>query len=664
MKSAFIIFLLAVNSVLLSLFTSGQDSLKLQIVFPKAADSVAADTSGLGNELPALTGKNSRYTITCSLQPHENRLVTTERLTWFNNERDSISTMYFHLYPNAFKSNHTIFAQDREIPAKSFTSMEINSVLINNVPVQLEYVNTEVNNPNDSTVARVVLPRPLRSRDSVVIIWQYTMKIPRAFCRLGSDPSKSFYSIADWLIKPGVLRNGKWKCGPYYPYCGFNSDFADYSVTIRVPGNFKIATSGDLISSQNANGDTTAWLFNAKNVSDFSWFVSSRFEELSLPLDEKTGLRVNYLVPSEYKKFIPRYTQALEYAYAFLKSTYGDFPEKQCSFVIASEYIKDMYPVNSPQLSVLSHKYLTPEGELLPERMIIGAFVEQYLNACISCDNVSEAWLNEGLTAYLTNYILGKYYASPNSYVYFFDVYPIKGLSLIQFADIPLVYTLSRLNVPPYAEDLQNYYSYAVISSLAENSSVYHSKDIFASATASRGAVFFHSMQNLLGEARLHNFIRGFLHKNKLRYPDAQELLCTARSYSSDAEFSFINQFYEEGGFSDYSILSVKQIATNSYAVHVANLGNIAYPVHLQAYTESDTLDFSIDPYKKLQTVYCKTNSPAKAFIIDPAHENLFDLSFANNSYTLDTNYGSSLYLSLRWFYWMQSIFLIFGGLS
>lgn len=663
MKSVLLILLLALNSALLTYFTSGPDTLRSLQSALRPMDSTSIDSS---SSLSSVAGipRATRYFVNSSFQPHENRVQVNERIVWYNNTTDTTSVIFLHLLANAFSSNRTIFAQNRDVPEQSTTGFLLTKISVNGLAGSLVFAPAD-DGSLDSTVAKVLLPHQVHARDSVVLDFQYSLRFPRALHRLGTDPTHSFYVLADWLIKPGSFKSGKWRCNPVYSFAGQNHEFGEYTVTMNLPSGIRFAGSGDLIDTRELYRDTISCLFTARNVTDFAFFFSGVYEELSWSPDpDAPEFRINYFIPKEYKKFTERYNRALGAAYLYLKRVFADFPLKHADFVITSKYIKDYYPVHASRLTILSHKYLTPEGELLPERMLINAFVQQYLDACMATDESSEAWLKNGLAAYLTNSIMARNYPAPHPYVYYFDVYPVRGLSLIQYADIPLVYTLSTLNAPAFSGDLQNYYAHALFTALPENAAVYPSLETYISGTTARGAVFFHSLEQMIGERRIQSLLRSFIRKYKYKHVESGDFLRGIRSYGSDAEFAYARQFYLEGGFSDYAILSIETAPLNKYSVHVANLGNIVYPVRLYAISDRDTNEVKMDPLKKFQTVRYTASVPVRAFAIDPGHNNLFDINFANNSYTVDANYGSSLYLSLRWFYWMQSIFMIFGGLS
>ncbi len=666
MKTIVILVLLFVNATLLTFYTAVPDSVVNKSAFVSGIDSTGTDSTQSSQRRANIPHKNSAYVVDVSFQPAQSKVVVSENLKWFNNSPDTINDIFLHMYLNAFKSNNTVFGQSIPVPEASVTHLEIQTLLVNNQPASMDYINTEIANPSDSTVGRIKLLRKLGSRDSVSISISYSFRIPEVINGIGSNPSHSFYTLADYLIKPGIYeRSGHWNCSPYFPYTGKYSEFADYTVSVTAPDAFSITASGEKYSSLKPLAGTTKYRFAAKNAVDFAWCAAINYHSEVIQLGEDgSGCQVNFFLPDAYKKYLPRYTASLQRTYNWLHTVIGNFPFPAMNIAIAPENDPELTTVTYPQLSIIRHNLLTPVGELLPERLCAEVLAEQYFKACISTDQVNEAWISDGIAGFLTGDILQNSFGDPNSFAYFFDVYPVKGLTLLKFADIPLVYTLSTLKIPPVAPYLKSYYAFSSITALAENSSEYHSAQLFESGVAGRGTVFFHAVQNLLGSNRMQHFLSSFYEKYKGKQAHGMELLQHLKPFCSANEYKYIDQFYREGGHSDYAILDATQLNAVTYAVRIANFGNINFPVMLSIQSSSDTLSIRIDPDKKLQTLYVTSANPVLAFELDRGHDNLFDINFANNSFTMSKSYSSSLYFSVRWFYWMQSLILVFGGLS
>ncbi|HEX9970446.1 MAG TPA: hypothetical protein VGD14_00110, partial [bacterium] len=52
------------------------------------------------------------YEIAVTLNPTDHTLTGVEKLTYKNNSPDTLSFVWFHLYPNAYKDRQSIFARE------------------------------------------------------------------------------------------------------------------------------------------------------------------------------------------------------------------------------------------------------------------------------------------------------------------------------------------------------------------------------------------------------------------------------------------------------------------------------------------------------------------------------------------------------------------------
>ena len=68
----------------------------------------------LKGSVSAYWQQDVRYNIDVKLNTVDQLLVGVEQLTYINNSPDSLSELYIHLYPNAYKNRESIFAKEME----------------------------------------------------------------------------------------------------------------------------------------------------------------------------------------------------------------------------------------------------------------------------------------------------------------------------------------------------------------------------------------------------------------------------------------------------------------------------------------------------------------------------------------------------------------------
>ena len=124
----------------------------------------------------------------------------------------------------------------------------------------------------------------------------------------------------------------------------------------------------------------------------------------------------------------------------------------------------------------------------------------------------------------------------------------------------------------------------------------------------------------------------------------------------------FFDNVYRNSYTFDYGIKDVAKLDKNIYAVFAERLGDGVFKNDVALYTDKDTLYSHWDGSEKWKILLFETKNKVIAAEIDPRRKNMLDINFANNSYTVEKNYGASISLVLRWFFWVQNALLLLGS--
>ena len=111
-------------------------------------------------------------------------------------EETILTEIQFHLYANGYKSKRTLFGKAYPINSETQTQIDIKSFLVNGKNSNLVYFQPDIQNPYDSTVAKVLLDKAIQPKDSVKIHFEYTMQIPRSVKRLGYATGRNFFFVS------------------------------------------------------------------------------------------------------------------------------------------------------------------------------------------------------------------------------------------------------------------------------------------------------------------------------------------------------------------------------------------------------------------------------------------------------------------------------------
>ncbi len=360
------------------------------------AASLAAVLIRFGSEhsqnpvlLTAAKGLNS-YEISVDFDPTAGMLYCNQSIVYINRTDKDITHLYFHLYPNAYKyEDKAVFPQEdmhRAYPS-GFSSgyLELEEVTVNGSGCPYTIGGYSEN------LLMLVLDDSLAPGESTVIGMKYRVKLPHCLGRFGYGDHT--YKAANWYPIACVYDKNGWNLDRYYPIGDpFYSEAANYHVTIRAPGEYIIAATGDILSRREKDGIAT-WTIKALAVRDFAWVTSDRFKVLS----RKVG---KTMVHSYY--FSSNGDKALDYgasAIEVFNDAFGEYPYKQFSIVEADFYIGGM---EYPNLVMIDHSLYAQGALKWLELIIAHETAHQWWYGLVGNNQIRDAWLDEGLTEYST----------------------------------------------------------------------------------------------------------------------------------------------------------------------------------------------------------------------------------------------------------------------
>jgi hypothetical protein len=258
-------------------------------------------------------GKNywqnrARYNISVKMTPPDNLISGTEDITYFNNSPDTLRNLNMKLIANVHRSEAAI---------------QVDAITANGAKVAWD-------NATATTTNQLInLSKPLMPRDSVKlnIAWHY--KLTKTQGRDGIiDPTTFFLAYFYPRVSVYDDYNG-WDTQPHNGGLEFYNDFNDYTLSVTVPKNYIVWSTGTLrnpaqvlqpsyakklqasftsdstvnivtpqdlagnaITAQNA---ANTWVWTATNISDMTVGVSDHYnwDAASVVVDDKTQRRVS-----------------------------------------------------------------------------------------------------------------------------------------------------------------------------------------------------------------------------------------------------------------------------------------------------------------------------------------------------------------------------------
>lgn len=303
------------------------------------------------------------YRVEVELDEVGHQLLARMEMSYENRSPDTLSFLYIHLWPNAYRNNRTAFArQEAASGSWDFYSAHdslrggIDSLDFRTGGVALKWALL----PDTIDVARVWLLKPLLPGERVSLTTPFRVQIPGNFSRLGRDRGQ--YQLCQWYPKPAVYDRDGWHPMPYLDLGEFYSEFGDFDVQITVPAHFRVAGSGELQTAleqvwldslsaacwaldsfpkmkntvdQMGAGRRKTLKYRLENAHDFAWFCGPdyyvRQSEVRLPHSGRmVKTAVFFTRSSKLWKDAAAYIDSSVYYYSLWV---GEYPWSTCTAV-------------------------------------------------------------------------------------------------------------------------------------------------------------------------------------------------------------------------------------------------------------------------------------------------------------------------------------------
>lgn len=279
---------------------------------PAASDQPAANRSQPTTRQQPVTNSSQlpapeywqqevHYDIRVTLNDNDHTLRGFETIRYINHSPDTLTFLYIHCWPNAYKDQTTaLYQQLSQIEERRGKLKKIKeNGYIDHLAFRVNDIQaTTEPHPQYSDILKLILPDKILPGAAITITTPFFVKIPSYFSRLGHE-GKS-YMITQWYPKPAVYDSKGWHEMPYLDQGEFYSEYGSFDVHITLPAAYIVAATGQLQTKEEleAYRSTTHYHpkdpstpktldYHAENVHDFAWFADRNllinYDTLQLP---------------------------------------------------------------------------------------------------------------------------------------------------------------------------------------------------------------------------------------------------------------------------------------------------------------------------------------------------------------------------------------------
>ncbi len=382
--------------------------------------------------------QQANYTIDVSLNDIEHTLDGFVKIQYSNHSPDTLSFIWFHLWPNAYKNDQTAFSEQLLQNGRTdfYFSDKEQKGYINRLDFRVDGAEAKMeDHPLYIDVCKVLLPHPLAPGGQIEITTPFHEKLPFNFSGMGHIGQS--YQLTQWYPQAAVYDQQGWHEMPYLDQGGWYSEFGDFNVRITLPENYGIAATGELQNDEEIKREqgtrddaqypiskkqkakskwgtgkrdqqnitditpvsakqTKTLVYTQDNVNDFVWFADKRFSINYDTIQLASGKIISiysYYLPTEntiHENSIPFIKAAIR----FHSSLIGDYPYSTFRLVETKTWMNEnrSYP---------GIAYVSGTGN----KQVFSLAIEHaaglnWFRSILGADGRRYHWMVEGMNAY------------------------------------------------------------------------------------------------------------------------------------------------------------------------------------------------------------------------------------------------------------------------
>lgn len=501
------------------------------------------------------------YKISVELNTSDYTLNAYQNLRYTNNSTQTLDTLYFHIWPNAYKNLETGYANEKAVfkdkdyfdnQAYYQGSMESLNFKVNKKEIQF-YLH-----PLHNDIAVLVLNQSLAPRVSINISTPFIVYIPNSSSRLGHG--KTSVQISQWYPKPAVFDNKGWHYFPYRDMGEFYSEFGSYEVDITLPNDYTLASTGNLKKTIQSQLKTT-YTYQEDNIHDFAWFADTglveKTDSVQLPNTKKWVKTMSYFYPKD-TLWINSNTyikDALNYYSEWL----GDYPYKTCKAIQSEMRVGG--GMEYPTITVIGTGFNAEELE----KVIVHEVGHNWFYGILGFNEREFPWMDEGLnSAYESRYLETKY--------------PDK---------------MNQILTMKYKSRFEDFFSYQFFAARnmdqASNlASEKYNMTNYGAIVYQKNAALFNYLRHYIGDKKFDRIMKLFYEKWKFKHPQPEDLI---EIFTENSEKDFLwlfDDLLSSRKKMDYKIQSLKN-KNDTSQLRISNTKKIKSPVFIECY-QNDSL--------------------------------------------------------------------------
>lgn len=357
------------------------------------------------------------YKMEIDMDVQKDQLSGVQNIAYTNHSPDTLNSVFYHLYFNAFQPGSMMDVRSRSIPDPDgrvrdrIFHLEEDEIGYQKIK-SLKYRGEAIEFDMQGTILEVELPSPILPGETVQLDMEFEAQVPLQIRRTGRDNREGIeYSMAQWYPKLCEYDYEGWHANPYVGR-EFYGVWGDFDVTINIDKKYVVAASGYLqnpnkighgyedegVEIEPVEGDKLSWRFIAPNVHDFLWAADPDYRHTKHQVPDGPMLHFFYQVDSTRNNW-EKLPEDASKAFQILNKTFGKYPYKQYSVIQGGDGGME-YPMAT--LITGSRSY----GGLLG--VTVHEAIHSWYQMVLGSNESLYPWMDEGFTSFASSYVLDK----------------------------------------------------------------------------------------------------------------------------------------------------------------------------------------------------------------------------------------------------------------
>jgi hypothetical protein len=536
------------------------------------------------------------------------------------------------------------------------------------------FLSPDDGNPDDRTVMQVLLPSPVIPGATVNVEITWSSRIPRTFARTGVVGS--YYFLAQWFPKIGVLEDAGWNCHQFHAGTEFYADYGVYDVQMTVARDWVVGATGvERGRRHNADG-TTTHTYRGEDVHDFAWTTSPDYREYTARFTHATlpPVEMRLLLQPEHVGQEARHFDATRTALRYYGEWFGPYPYGRIT-IVDPAWQSGAGGMEYPTLFTAGSRWLVPSGVMDPEGVTIHEAGHQFWYAIVGNNEFEDAWMDEGFNTYSTGRATE---TNPKYRVNYYAQRYFGGFVPWVFKDITISRAIDE-------NGLSSYRASAKSDAPATPSYLYYPAT-GGGLSYSKTALWLHTLERYLGWPLFQRVLATYFDRWAFKHPKPEDFFAIVNEVTGRDLTWYFDQVHRSSNVFDYGVDLVQSVPAEGAGlterngklelmppptgpamfrttVVVRRYGEALFPVDIDVvFRNGERVKERWTGRDRWKAFTYERPVLADYAVVDPARTLLLDINYTNNSYSTRPKADAAAEKwTLKWMVWLQDALLTYG---